>query len=124
MPPTAASLPFRTEGRFTVAHHAKERVATRGLRADAIYAALALGLSVYLRGAGIYAIGREEIDRYAEERVGLSTYDGVQVVVTPRAPSSPRIATAPSGAFVTATAIGGALSPSRRNPHRYTNWRR
>ncbi|MGQ9371726.1 DUF4258 domain-containing protein [Azospirillum sp. ST 5-10] len=75
--------PHRTEGRFILTNHAKERLATRGLRADAINAALAYGRVVYVRGADIYVIGRKEIVRYAEEGVDLSAYDGVQVVVTP-----------------------------------------
>ncbi len=73
---------YRIEGRFTLTHHAKERMAMRGLRADAIDAALAYGRVVYVRGTDIYAIGRKEIARYAEEGIDLSAYDGVQVVVT------------------------------------------
>ncbi|MCP3169963.1 DUF4258 domain-containing protein [Myxococcus qinghaiensis] len=73
---------YRTEGRFTLTNHAKERMATRGLRADAIDATLAYGRVVYVRGADIYAIGRREIARYTEEGIDLSAYNGVQVVVT------------------------------------------
>lgn len=73
---------YRIEGRFTLTNHAKERMAMRGLRADAIHAALAYGRVVYVRGTDIYAIGRKEIARYAEEGIDLSAYDGVQVVVT------------------------------------------
>jgi hypothetical protein len=73
---------YRTAGRFTLTNHAKERMATRGLRAEAIDAALAYGRVVYVRGADIFAIGRKEIAHYAKEGVDLSAYDGVQVVVT------------------------------------------
>jgi hypothetical protein len=73
---------YRTEGRFILTHHARERMATRGLRADAIDAALSYGRVAHVRGADIYAIGRKEIARYAGEGIDLSAYDGVQVVVT------------------------------------------
>lgn len=70
------------EGRFTLTKHAEERMAMRGLRADAIDAALAYGRVVHVRGADICAIGRKEIARYAEDGIDLAAYDGVQVVVT------------------------------------------
>jgi hypothetical protein len=73
---------YRADGRFTLTNHAKERMATRGLRANAIDAALAYGRVVHIRGADIYAIGRKEIARCAKEGIDLSAYDGVQVVVT------------------------------------------
>ena len=73
---------YRTQGRFTLTHHARERMATRGLRASAVEAVLAYGRVAYVRGADIYAIGRKEVVRYAEEGIDLSAYDGVQVVVT------------------------------------------
>ncbi|PPQ34156.1 hypothetical protein [Rhodopila globiformis] len=74
---------FETSGaevRFTLTNHAKDRMTTRALRADAINAALAYGRVVCVRGADIYVIGRKEIARYAKERIDLSAYDGVQVV--------------------------------------------
>ena len=37
---------YRTEGRFTLTSHAKERMATRGLRADAIDAATSHAASI------------------------------------------------------------------------------
>jgi hypothetical protein len=61
-------------------NHAKERMVKRGLRAEAIHAALTYGRVVYVRGAHIYAIGRKEISRYATQGIDLSAYDGVQVV--------------------------------------------
>ena len=73
---------YRVEGHFTLTSHAKERMATRRLRIDAIDAALIYGRVVYVRGADIYAIGRNEIARYGEEGIDLSAYDGVQVVVS------------------------------------------
>jgi hypothetical protein len=68
--------------RFFLSLHARERMATRGLRADAVDAALAYGRIACVRGAEIYAIGRKEVARYAKEGVDLAAYDGVQVVVT------------------------------------------
>lgn len=67
---------------LTLTHHAKERMAVRGLRLDALDAVLTYGRVVYTRGADIYAIGRKEIARYAREGVDLAAYDGIQVVVT------------------------------------------
>lgn len=72
----------QAEGRVLLTNHAKERMARRGLRSDAIHAALAYGRVVAVRGADIYAIGRKEIAYYAEQGIDLSTYDGVQVVTT------------------------------------------
>jgi len=63
-------------------NHAKARMATRGLSADAIDAALTFGRVVYVRGADICAIGRKEIAWYAKDGIDLSAYDGVQVVTT------------------------------------------
>jgi hypothetical protein len=74
--------PLRAAGRFTLTQHAKERMATRGVRADAIDAALEFGRVVYIRGADIYAIGRKEIARHLREGIDLSAYEGIQVVVT------------------------------------------
>lgn len=72
----------RTEGRFTLTQHATERMATRGVRADAIDAALSFGRVVYIRGADIYAIGRKEVALHAREGIDLAAYEGIQVVVT------------------------------------------
>ena len=82
MPAKNRFKPDIADGRCVLTKHAEERMATRGLRVNAINAALAFGRVVYVRGADIYAIGRKEIARYAEEGIDLSAYDGVQVVVT------------------------------------------
>ena len=71
-----------TDGRIKLTSHAEERMAARGLRAEAVAAALAYGRIVYNRGADIYAIGRREIARYAEQGIDISAYDGVQVVTS------------------------------------------
>ena len=71
-----------TEGRFTLTKHAEKRMATRGLRADAVDAVLAYGRVVYIRGADIYAIGRREVAFYSSEGIDLSAHEGIQVVVT------------------------------------------
>ena len=69
-------------GRFTLTKHARERMATRGLRAGAINAALTFGRCVHIRGADIYAIGKKEVAFYAREGIDLAGYEGTQVVVT------------------------------------------
>ncbi|MCL2824737.1 MAG: DUF4258 domain-containing protein [Polyangiaceae bacterium] len=74
--------PTRTDRSYVVTKHAKKRMATRCLRADAVGAALNYGRVVHARGAVTYAIGRKEIARYAVDGINLSDYDGVQVVVT------------------------------------------
>ena len=81
----SASKHYRThriEGRFTLTQHATERMATRGVRADAVDAALSFGRVVCIRGADIYAIGRKEVALYAREGIDLTAYEGIQVVVT------------------------------------------
>lgn len=82
MPATIRFDSHGTEDRLTLTSHARERMATRGLRTDAIDAALAYGRVIHVRGADIYAIGRKEIERYAEDGIDLAAYDGVQVVST------------------------------------------
>lgn len=80
-------MPFNTyrilaDGRARLTNHARERMARRGLRFEAILAALAYGRMVSVRGANIFAIGRKEVAYYAEQGIDLSAYDGVQVVTT------------------------------------------
>ena len=72
----------RTEGRFTLTQHGTERMATRGVRADAIDAVLSYGRVVYIRGADIYTIGRKEVALYALDGIDLAPYEGIQIVVT------------------------------------------
>jgi Domain of unknown function (DUF4258) len=78
---TTPLQPVRAVGHLTLTRHAKERMATRGVSADAIDAAIEYGRMVYIRGADIFAIGRKEIARHQREGIDLSTYEGIQVVV-------------------------------------------
>lgn len=82
MPTPSTIETYRTEGCFVFTRHAIERMATRGIRSDAIFAALTYGRVIRIRGAYTYALGRKEISRYAREGIDLSGFDGVQVVVT------------------------------------------
>ena len=52
----------------------------RGINHAAIDAVLEFGREVFTRGAVIHAIGRREIEQWAEDGIDLSPYDGVQVV--------------------------------------------
>ncbi len=81
-PASSQSRTQRTDGRFNLTQHAMERMATRGVRADAIDAVLSFGRVVYIRGADIYAIGRKEVALYAREGIDLAAYEGIQIVVT------------------------------------------
>lgn len=71
---------YRADGRVLLTNHAQQRMARRGLRSEAVHAALVFGRVVSIRGADIYAIGRKEIAHCAEQGIDLSAYDGVQVV--------------------------------------------
>lgn len=60
--------------------HAQERMQHRCIDPEAVRAALDFGREVFTRGAIVHAIGRREIERWSDEGVDLSSYDGVQVV--------------------------------------------
>lgn len=72
----------RLDSCFQLTHHAQERMASRGVRAEAVEAAIVCGRLVYVRGAGIYAIGRKEIERYAHEGIDLADFEGILVVTS------------------------------------------
>lgn len=60
--------------------HASERMRSRGLRVDAIAAAMQHGRVIHIRGADIRAIGRSEVQWGRRYGIDLSCYQGVQVV--------------------------------------------
>lgn len=64
----------------SLTYHAWQRMCSRHLSPAAIEAALDYGRIVYVRGAVIHAIGRNEVERYRREGIDLSKHEGVQVV--------------------------------------------
>jgi hypothetical protein len=60
--------------------HATSRIHARRLGNEAVDAALLYGRVVYARGAAIYAIGRQEVERARRQDIDLARFEGVQVV--------------------------------------------
>lgn len=60
--------------------HASERLIKRGLCLAGVDAAMTYGRLVHIRGADIHAIGRKEVERFEQDGVDLSPYEGLQVV--------------------------------------------
>lgn len=71
-----------TSNSTTLTRHATTRMAHRGIQPDVIEHVIEYGRTVYTRGAIVYAIGRKEVERYRQEDIDLSEYEGVQVVCT------------------------------------------
>lgn len=63
-----------------VSRHANWRMARRGIPVEAVDVVLEYGREVQTRGGRVYAIGRKEVKRYAQEGVDLIEFSGVQVV--------------------------------------------
>jgi len=63
--------------------HARQRMNLRGLSESAVNTALEYGRLACVRGAAIYAVGRNEVRFYADLGIDISTYEGVQVVCSP-----------------------------------------
>ncbi|HRE88122.1 MAG TPA: hypothetical protein PK095_03195 [Myxococcota bacterium] len=61
--------------------HAAERSCDRDIPADALMLALDHGREVHIRGAAVFAIGRNEVDRAARHGVALRRLLGLHVVV-------------------------------------------
>ena len=62
--------------------HADVRMRQRGLYPDVVLDVLAFGREVRVRGAIIYAVGRNEVEWFRREGFDLSKAEGVQVVCT------------------------------------------
>jgi len=60
--------------------HADKRMRHRRIPGNAIELVIEYGRVVFTRGAMIYAIGRNEVERFKKENVNLSECEGVQVV--------------------------------------------
>ena len=63
-----------------LSHHARTRMAQRGLRAPAILAAIDYGREVRSRGAWFHVIGRKDIARARTLGIDISRYEGVHVL--------------------------------------------
>jgi hypothetical protein len=60
--------------------HAISRISARRLGQGAVDAAMLYGRCVHTRGAEIYAIGRQEVERARMQGVNLASYEGIHVV--------------------------------------------
>lgn len=60
--------------------HAGNRMNHRRISTASIDLVIEYGRVVFTRGAMIYAIGRNEVERYKKEKVDLSDCEGIQVV--------------------------------------------
>lgn len=80
MQATATTHDVVHDGIEMLTRHAAERMRARGLRPEAVAAAIAYGRVVHVRDADIHAIGRKEVESGKREGVDLSRYEGVQVV--------------------------------------------
>ena len=78
---TANQATVGIDGQLT--KHALERMTARALNSEAVQAAFDYGRVVHVRGAEIYAIGRREIEFYANRGIDLRLFGGVQVVCSP-----------------------------------------
>lgn len=72
-------MPTTLEG-IPLSHHARTRMAQRGLRAAAILAAIDYGREVRSRGAWFHVIGRKDVARARALGIDLTGYEGVHVL--------------------------------------------
>lgn len=68
---------------FRLTNHARVQMARRGISANAVETVVEFGRQAYVRGARIFAIGRNEIHRLAKCGVKLESFHGVHVVCDP-----------------------------------------
>ena len=68
---------------YSMTDHAWRRMTSRGLSERAIDAVLTYGRVAYTRGAEIHALGRREVEKYSDQSLDLTPYEGVQVVCVP-----------------------------------------
>lgn len=61
--------------------HAAVRMQQRGIRGDALQAALAFGRRIHARGVTFCVLGRKEVQRQAERGVDLRDFEGLQVLL-------------------------------------------
>ncbi|GAB4244287.1 MAG: hypothetical protein OHK0028_22610 [Deltaproteobacteria bacterium] len=66
--------------RITLTEHARVRLNSRRIPAEAVEMALLFGREVHAKGATFYAIGRREVDRFEESGIDLKGYEGIQVI--------------------------------------------
>ncbi|MBF0302727.1 MAG: DUF4258 domain-containing protein [Desulfamplus sp.] len=66
-----------------VTHHAWRRMCGRSVSPDDISSVLMYGRAVYVRGAQIHSIGKQEVKEYKKDGVDLSHAEGIHVVCSP-----------------------------------------
>src|SRR5262249_21345732 len=72
--------PSAAEPHILISRHAAQRMASRGISAEAVATVLDYGRSVYTRGARLYALGRNEVERFARCGLRLERFEGTWVV--------------------------------------------
>jgi hypothetical protein len=63
-------------------NHGQVRMNSRRISTEAVLAVLSFGREVHVRGAVLYAIGRNEVERSKKMGVDLSAHEGLHVVCT------------------------------------------
>ena len=63
-----------------ITKHAERRMRARRISDSALSAVLTYGRAVFVRGAGIYAIGRKEVEVYQRQGIDLAAFEGIHVV--------------------------------------------
>jgi len=72
-------MPLTLEG-IPLTHHARTRMAQRGLRAAAVLAAIDHGREIHTGGAWFHVIGRKDIARAQAAGIDIARHDGVHVI--------------------------------------------
>lgn len=80
---TETSGTVRMGSGYSMTDHAWRRMTSRGLSEGAVEAVLTYGRVAYTRGAEIHALGRREVEKYSDQALDLTPYEGVQVVCVP-----------------------------------------
>ena len=73
-------MPYTIEG-VRLSDHARIRMAQRGLREEAVLAAIDYGRKIRNRGAWFHVIGRRDVARARRIGVDLSEHEGVHVLL-------------------------------------------
>lgn len=73
-------IPLNPDG-IHLSEHARIRMAQRGLRDDAVLAAIDYGRRIRSRGAWFHVIGRRDVARARRFGVDLSEHEGVHVLL-------------------------------------------
>lgn len=66
--------------RIELTKHAEQRMAKRGLTADAVEAAMIFGREIHTRGVTIFAVGRNEVNNALTSFLDISQFEGTHVL--------------------------------------------